>query len=54
MGDPRADAERELRALRASWEWAFANAHGCSWGNDPRLLWVREREAELLARLADR
>ena len=44
-GDPRA----ELRVLRASWEYAYANAHSCSWGTDPRLAWVHRRERDLLA-----
>jgi hypothetical protein len=39
----------ELRALRASWPYAYAHAAGCTWGTDPRLAWVHERERRLLA-----
>lgn len=48
------DLHRELRELRASWEYAFANAHGCTYGSsDPRLAWVHQRERDLLARIQE-
>jgi hypothetical protein len=36
-----------------SWEYAFAYAHGCTYGNDPRLDWVHRREADLVARIRE-
>lgn len=52
MSGPASDPRQELRSLRASWEWAFAHAHGCSWGHDPRLDWVRRRERELVEQIS--
>lgn len=43
----------ELHRLRGSWEYAFANAPGPTWGDDPRLAWVHQRERELLDQLLD-
>jgi hypothetical protein len=43
----------ELKALQASWEYAFAMGHGCSVGDHPRHREVRERAADLAARIAD-
>jgi hypothetical protein len=43
----------ELREVLASWEYAFAMAHGCSYGTDPRLDPVRQRAADLQARLKE-
>jgi hypothetical protein len=43
----------ELRALMASWEYAFAMGHGCSIGDHPQYRAVRERAAHLRARIAE-
>jgi hypothetical protein len=43
----------ELKALLASWEYAFAMGHGCSVGDHPRHRAVRERVAYLRARIAE-
>ena len=43
----------ELRALMASWEYAFAMGHGCSVGDHPKHRAVRERVAHLRARIAE-
>jgi hypothetical protein len=43
----------ELRALLASWEYAFAMGHGCSVGEHPDFRAVRERAADLRARIAE-
>jgi hypothetical protein len=57
MDEPAAsyvDALRaELKALLASWEYAFAMGHGCSVGDHPRHRAVRERVAHLSARIAE-
>jgi hypothetical protein len=42
----------ELRALVASWEYAFAMGHGCS-GDHPQHRAVRERLSDLRARIAE-
>jgi hypothetical protein len=44
---------RELRALLASWDYAFAMGHGCSIGEHPEFRAVRERAADLRARIAE-
>jgi hypothetical protein len=43
----------ELDALLASWEYAYAMGHGCSIGDHPRHQAVRERVADLRARIAE-
>jgi hypothetical protein len=43
----------ELEALLASWEYAFAMGHGCSVGDHPQHRAVRERVADLRARIAE-
>ncbi|MGH2949515.1 MAG: hypothetical protein ACRDPC_25210 [Solirubrobacteraceae bacterium] len=43
----------ELNALLVSWEYAFAMGHGCSIGDHPRYRAVRERAADLRARIAE-
>jgi hypothetical protein len=43
----------ELKALLASWEYAYAMGHGCSVGDHPSHRAVRERAAHLRARIAE-
>ena len=43
----------ELQLLLASWEYAFAMGHGCSIGDHPRHRAVRQRVADLRARIAE-
>jgi len=43
----------ELAALLASWEYAFAMGHSCSIGDHPQHRAVRERVADLRARIAE-
>ncbi len=43
----------EYKALIESWEYAFAMGHGCSNGDHPRFRAVRERAADLCARIAE-
>jgi hypothetical protein len=43
----------ELKALLASWEYAFAMGHGCTIGDHPRHRDVRRRVADLRARIAE-
>jgi hypothetical protein len=43
----------ELKALLASWEYAFAMGHGCSVGDHPQHRAVRQRVADLRARIAE-
>ena len=43
----------ELKALLASWEYAFAMGHGCSVGDHPQHRAVREKVADLRARIAE-
>jgi hypothetical protein len=51
---PDLDALRaELKALLASWEYAFAMGHGCSVGDHPQHRAVRQRAADLRARIAE-
>jgi hypothetical protein len=52
MNDPD-ELRAELRALLASWEYAFAMGHGCSVGDHPHHRAVRERAAYLRARIAE-
>jgi hypothetical protein len=50
------DLERlrgELRELLSSWDYAFAMGHGCSVGEHPDFRAVRERAADLRARIAE-
>jgi hypothetical protein len=39
--------------VRASWDFAFAMGHGCSIGAHPELRAVRQRAADLRARIAE-
>jgi LmbE family N-acetylglucosaminyl deacetylase len=43
----------ELRALLASWEYAFAMGHGCSIGGHPDHRAIRQHAADLRARIAE-
>ena len=43
----------ELKALLASWEYAFARGHGCSIGDHPQHRAVRQKVAELKALIAE-
>jgi hypothetical protein len=43
----------ELKALLASWEYAFAMGHSCTIGDHPRHRDVRRRVADLRARIAE-
>jgi hypothetical protein len=43
----------ELRALMASWEYAFAMGHGCSIGDHPQHRAVRQKVADLTALIAE-
>jgi hypothetical protein len=43
----------ELKALLASWEYAFAMGHGCSIGDHPQHRAVRQRAADLHALIAE-
>jgi hypothetical protein len=43
----------ELKELLASWEYAYAMGHGCSLGDHPRHRAVRQRAADLRARIAE-
>ena len=43
----------ELKALLASWEYAYAMGHGCSLGDHPEFRSVRERVADLRARISE-
>jgi hypothetical protein len=51
--DDLARLRRELHAPMASWDYAFAMGHGCSVGDHPRFTAVRERAADLRARIAE-
>lgn len=35
------------KQLRGSWEFAYANSHGCSCPHDPRLNWVHNLDQAL-------
>ena len=43
----------ELSALLDSWEYAFAMGHGCSLGDHPEHRAIRQRHADLHARIAE-
>ena len=43
----------ELKELLASWEYAYAMGHGCSIGDHPEFRSVRERVADLRARISE-
>jgi hypothetical protein len=43
----------ELKALLASWEYAFAMGHGCSVGDHPQHRAVRQEVADLKALIAE-
>jgi hypothetical protein len=47
------DLRAELKTLLASWAYAFAMGHGCSVGDHPSHRAVRERVADLRARIAE-
>jgi hypothetical protein len=52
MAEPTpAELRRELRALLASWDYAFAMGARRTYGSDPRLDGVLQRVAELRAQL---
>jgi hypothetical protein len=43
----------ELKALLASWEYAFAMGHGCSIGDHPQHRAIRQKVADLKALIAE-
>ena len=43
----------ELKALLASWEYAFAMGHGCSLGDHPQHRAVRQKVTDLKALIAE-
>ena len=43
----------ELKALLASWEYAFAMGHGCSIGDHPQHRAIRQKVADLTALIAE-
>jgi hypothetical protein len=43
----------ELKALLASWEYAFAMGHGCSVGDHPQHRAIRQKVADLKALIAE-
>jgi hypothetical protein len=43
----------ELKALLASWEYAFAMGHSCSLGDHPQHRAVRQKVADLKALIAE-
>jgi hypothetical protein len=43
----------ELKALVASWQYAYAMGHGCSVGDHPDHQAVRRRAADLRAQIAE-
>jgi hypothetical protein len=43
----------ELEELVHSWEYAYAMGHGCSIGDHPDFRAVRQRAADLRARIAE-
>jgi hypothetical protein len=43
----------ELNELVHSWEYAYAMGHGCSIGDHPDFRAVRQRAADLRARIAE-
>jgi hypothetical protein len=45
--------QAELKALLASWEYAYAMGHGCSVGDHPQHRAVRRRVEVLRARIAE-
>jgi hypothetical protein len=49
LDQPRA----ELRALLASWVYAFAMGHGCTIGDHPDAQATRQRTADLRARITE-
>jgi integrase len=51
MDDLLESLRAELKALLASWEYAYAMGHGCSIGDHPQHRAVRERAAYLRARI---
>jgi len=47
------DLRAELQTLLGSWEYAFAMGHGCTYGDHPQHSGVRQRAADLRARIAE-
>jgi hypothetical protein len=47
------EARQRLRELKESWDYAFAMAHRCSIGPDPRFDTVRREVADLAAIIAE-
>ena len=47
------DLRAELHALLGSWGYAFAMGHGCTYGDHPEHRAVRQRAADLRARIAE-
>jgi hypothetical protein len=43
----------ELKELVGSFEYAYAMGHGCTIGDHPRFRQVRQRAADLRARIAE-
>ena len=43
----------ELKAVMASWEYAFAMGHGCSIGDHPEHRAIRDKVADLKALIAE-
>ena len=43
----------ELKALLASWEYAFAMGHGCTLGDHPQHRAIRQKVADLKALIAE-
>ena len=43
----------ELKALMATWEYAFAMGHGCSIGDHPAFQTIRQQVADLKALIAE-
>jgi hypothetical protein len=43
----------ELKALMATWEYAFAMGHGCSLGDHPAFQAIRQQVADLKALIAE-
>lgn len=45
--------QEELRTLRGSFEYAFAMGHGCTIGDHPAFWAIRQKVADLRARIAE-
>jgi len=53
MEEQLQELRRELQALVASFEYAYAMGHSTTLGDHPRFHAVRERAADLRARIAE-